>query len=213
MFRPTSAKSTRRLYHSVVPYTVTTRRAFLTGRFPTLPCVSTVDPFRFPNPYYSSSQSPPLSLPVRSLHYAVSRPPLSQDISFNLLPLYNSTTLPNNRLLLRSSHLRIGLRFMNSDSNKKPPPTSDKEEATTATTSTETSSSSSSSPNFKPEHADKHLVGETNPALKGLVDSVDNKIQHLWSRVNLKEFLQYFSFVVTFGLLVVGPIAVRYVLL
>jgi hypothetical protein len=194
MFRST-ANSTQRLYQSV-SQSATRSTPLTTGRFSVLPCASTVDPSRFrPSPSYLSAV-PHLS--VRSLHH-LQRPPTSQIFSFNLLPLYNTlpTQLPSHR---------IGIRFMNSDS-KKPPTegTTDKKDVIATETSAESSSPSS------PSIAAAVSKARENPALKGLVDSVDTRIQRVRSNVNPRDLLYYSAILGTFVLLVVGPVAARYV--
>lgn len=103
---------------------------------------------------------------------------------------------------------------MNSDSKNKQPPTTDE-----GTAADNKEGLSTESPLSSTSHASKSTGGGDTPPppprapLKGLVDSVDNTIQGVRSKVKPQDLLYYFAFVATFGLLVVGPFAARYVLL
>lgn len=100
---------------------------------------------------------------------------------------------------------------MNSDSKNKQPPTT--EEGTAADNK---EGLSTESPLSSTSHASKSTGGGDTPPppprapLKGLVDSVDNTIQGVRSKVKPQDLLYYFAFVATFGLLVVGPFAARH---
>lgn len=161
-----------------------------------LPCVSCVDASRLPS---SSSQTFNHTV-IRSLHYYASRSPpvLPSDFSNNLIPLY--TTFPTKL----AHHRIVGIRFLNSDSSKPPPPPSN-ESNSSETTSSSTNTTATSTVEDALQRA------SSNPTVKGLRDSMDITMKEVRSKVNPRDLLYYFALLTVFGLLIVGPIAARYV--
>jgi len=95
---------------------------------------------------------------------------------------------------------------MNSDSKKTPNELSESSEGSESPSSNTTSvSSGHETTTSVPNPTDENTI------IKGLKDSVDTTIKEVRSKVDPRDLLYYFGIVTTFGVLMVGPFAARYV--
>ena len=98
---------------------------------------------------------------------------------------------------------------MNSDSKKPPDGFAVGNEASESSLETNQGSGQTTTQNAAATGLE---AAKENAIIKGLKDSVDTTLKEVRSKVDPRDLLYYFGILVTFGVLVVGPFAARYVL-